>query len=204
MDEVRRRQRLDFGQGDDAFCVVDAFQQPGHVVGEGAHRLKAFFILTDIVGRHAVDAVPVLGCHDRHVRLHKVLQQTVVGGAGTTTTSGDDGRRRLVVQEFRTAEEDTVEQRRDLAVGACVIDRGADDDAVGFAHQFRAFIDDVFVAMNAESVVFVASAAGEATTDRLFADMENGRLDAVFVELHGDFGKRRVGAAMLIGTSVDQ
>ena len=97
MDEVGRRQRLDFGQGDDAFCVVDAFQQPGHVVGEGAHCLKTFFVLTDIVGRHAVDAVPVLGGHDRHVRLHKVLQQTVVGGAGAAATGGDDSRRRLII-----------------------------------------------------------------------------------------------------------
>jgi hypothetical protein len=42
--------------------------------------------------------------------------------------------------------------------------------------------------MDAETVVFVASAAGEATANWLFADMEDGRLDAVFVELHGDFG----------------
>ena len=204
MDEVRRRQRLDFGQGDDAFRVVDAFQQPGHVVGEGAHRLKAFFVLTDIVGRHAVDAVPILRGHDRHVRLHKVLQQTVVGSAGTATAGGDDGRRRLVVQVLRTAEEDTIEQRCDLAIRAGVIDGRADDDAVSFAHQFRAFIDDVFVAMDAETVVFVASAASKATADRLFADMEDGRLDAVFVELRGDFRKRREGAAVLVGTSVDQ
>ena len=58
--------------------------------------------------------------------------------------------------------------------------------------------------MDAEAVVFVATAARKATTDRLFADVENGRLDAVFVELHGDFGKRREGAAVLVGTSVDQ
>ena len=204
MDEVRRSQRLDFRQGDDAFRVVDAFQQPGHVVRERAHRLEAFDILADIVRRHAMDAVPVLGGHDRHVRLHKVLQQTVVGGAGAAAAGGDDGRRRLVVQVFGAAEEDAVEQRRDLAVGARVVDGGADDDAVGFAHQLRAFIDDVFVAMDAEAVVLVASAAGEAAADGLLANLEDGRLDAVLVELHGDFGKGRVGAAVFVGTSVDQ
>ena len=86
MDEVGRRQRLDFGQGDDAFCVVDAFQQPGHVVGEGAHCLKTFDVLADVVGRQAMDAVPVLRCDNRHVRLHEVLQKAVVGGAGTAAT----------------------------------------------------------------------------------------------------------------------
>ena len=58
--------------------------------------------------------------------------------------------------------------------------------------------------MDAEAVVFVASAARKAAADGLFADMENGRLDAVFIELRGDFGKRREGAAVLVGTSVDQ
>ena len=204
MDEIGGRQRLHFRKRDDAFRMVDAFQEPRHVVRQRAHRLEAFDVFADVVGRHAMDAVPVLRRDDRHVRLHEVLQKAVVGGAGAAAAGRNDGRGRLVVKVWRTAEEDAVEQRRDLAVRACVIDRGADDDAVGFAHQFRAFVDDVFVAMDAEAVVFVATAARKATADRLFADMENGRLNAVFIELRGDFGKRREGAAFFVGNSVDQ
>ena len=100
MDEVCRSQWFDFRQGDDAFRMVDAFQEPCHVVRKRAHRLKTFDVLADVVGRQAMDAVPVLRCDNRHVRLHEIFQKTVVGGAGAAATGGDDSRRRFVVQVF--------------------------------------------------------------------------------------------------------
>ena len=97
MDEICRSQRFDFRQGDDAFRMVDAFQEPRHVVRQRTHRLEAFFVLADIVGCQPMDAVPVLRCYNRHVRLHEVLQKAVVGGAGTAATGRDDGRGRLII-----------------------------------------------------------------------------------------------------------
>ena len=98
MDEVRRSQWFDFRQGDDAFRMVDAFQQPGHVVRKRTHRLEALDVFADIVGCHAMDAVPVLRCDNRHVRLHEVLQKAVVGGASAAATGRDNSRGRLVIQ----------------------------------------------------------------------------------------------------------
>lgn len=97
MDEVRRSQWFDFRQRDDAFRMVDAFQEPRHVVRKRAHRLEAFDVLADVVGRQAMDTVPVLRRDNRHVRLHKVLQKTVVGGAGAAATGRNDGRSRLII-----------------------------------------------------------------------------------------------------------
>ena len=50
-------------------ACFDTLQEPRHIPGEGPHRLQALDVLPHILRREAMDLVPVLRGHQRHIEM---------------------------------------------------------------------------------------------------------------------------------------
>ena len=59
------------------FSGLHAFQNPGHVAGQGAHGLQTFLVLQGIFPGETVNLVPVLGTGDDHIIHEEILQRAV-------------------------------------------------------------------------------------------------------------------------------
>ena len=60
MMKVCEDRRFFFGQADLLLAYLDTLHQKGHVAAKGAHGLQALGIFLDLLGRAAVDHVPIL------------------------------------------------------------------------------------------------------------------------------------------------
>ena len=66
MMEVCEDSRFFFGQADLLLAYLDTLHQKGHVAAKGAHGLQALGIFLDLLGRAAVDHVPILAAGHWH------------------------------------------------------------------------------------------------------------------------------------------
>ena len=66
MMKVCEDSRFFFGQADLLLAYLDTLHQKGHVAAKGAHGLQALGIFLDLLGRAAVDHVPILAAGHWH------------------------------------------------------------------------------------------------------------------------------------------
>ena len=102
---------------------------------------------------------------------------------------------------LRAAEGQAVEEARDEARRAAVVDGRADDEAIGSGEFVGRLIDDV---RKDTAAGLHTAVAGNAVLHRFLAEPDHLRLDALLVECGGNLCQCGVGAALLIGTAVDQ
>jgi hypothetical protein len=183
------------------FACLDAFGEPGHIPRQRAHGLQAFKVLADIIGREAVNLIPVLGADNGHVAHLEIFVETVERGRSTAAAAGDDGSREFAVQAavLRAAEGQSVKEARDHTRGACIVDRRADDDA-GTVFEFCCrLIDNVIKDAVPKLHAFIA---GNAVLQGLFAKPEKLGLYAEFREGLSHFVECRIRAAFFMRTAI--
>lgn len=145
-------------------------------MSQGAHGLKPFLILHDIFGTVPVDAIPILGGHNGHPVDGKVFIEPVKGCGGTAAASADYGCGRL---EGITAAgiKGPIQQCAEGAVGAGIVDWGADHDAIGPLHFLRQRVGAVVVKNTAPQLS--AGMTGNTAPDRGVPNVENFCLDSL-------------------------
>ena len=179
---------------------LDALQEPRHVLGERAHGLQPLLVPADVVRGEAVDLVPVLRGDQRHVADCEVLVQAVEGRGSPAPAAGHDGGSELSGHPGRVGIEEPVRERADLTRRASIVHRRAQDDGVELVQPLRQDVD--VVPDRAPSPLGAVSAVP--ASSGVVLDMVYLRLDTLLVEGVRDLLQGCVGAAVLLGATVDE
>lgn len=183
------------------FARVDALDEIRHVPAEVAHRLHSLQVLFHLLGRVAVDHVPIGGRNDGHLAYGEVFVQHVEGRRGAAPARRYDRRARLAGERRPARIEGAVEKGQNLPRGVCVVHGRAEHEAVGrfrlFGELARRVVKDAFAR-------FPALAAGDAVLHGLCTRLENFRFDALFFQRFGDLAEGGIGAAVRARTAVDK
>ncbi len=70
--------------------AVNFFEEPGHVLTEGAHDLDAFSVVFYFPGISAKPHIPIVGTRDNHLVEEKKIVHRAKDMGGTGATNGDD------------------------------------------------------------------------------------------------------------------
>ena len=98
--------------------------------------------------------------------------------------------------------ERAVEGREDATAGVRVVDGRSKDKAVCLFGGGNQLVDHVVV-KGAAAIELAALAATDAVANGLGAQLEYLGIDALGMQLLGDFGERRSGVAVCLGATVD-
>lgn len=181
--------------------ALDAAEQPRHVLPQHAHRLQPLAVLAHIVGREAVDRIPVLRRDDGHVADGEILVELLEGGRGAAPAARDNRSADLARHAPLRRIEEPVEEGDKLPGRSAVIDRRADDQTVELLQPGLNLLHHVI----AEAVPRLeAVAAGDAARQGLLAQIEHLGLDSVLLQRGGHLAQGRMGAALTVGAAVDK
>ena len=203
MMEVCEDSRFFFGQADLLLAYLDTLHQKGHVAAKGAHGLQALGIFLDLLGRAAVDHVPILAAGHWHPTHGKIFVQHIVGSSVAAAPTGHDRSTHFHgLVDVQGTEEQAVHKGDRAACRGTKVHRCANDKGIGFSQLGGYFVDniikDALVGAGA-----VAAAAGDAAPDGLTAHLDSLHLYAVFPENGFHFLERQGGIPADAGASVD-
>ena len=153
-----------------------------------------------------MDHVPVARAHNGHVRDGEELLHVVEGGCGAGASGGRDGRGGLEAQyvgraRFAVGVEQAVHKAHEGAGGMGIVDGRAEDESVRLLGTGAKLVDGI---VEDASAGLAATPARHAAGGGLGADPEDLAFDSMRIKRRGDFGKRAVGAAVLVRASVDE
>ena len=204
MMEVCEDSRFFFGQADLLLAYLDTLHQKGHVAAKGAHGLQALGIFLDLLGRAAVDHVPILAAGHWHPTHGKIFVQHIVGSSVAAAPTGHDRSTHFHgLVDVQGTEEQAVHKGDRAACRGTKVHRCANDKGIGFSQLGGYFVDniikDALVGAGA-----VAAAAGDAAPDVLVAHMDDLGFNALGFQRICQFGQGRKGAAVGPRTAVDE
>ena len=159
-------------------------------------------ILDNLIGSVAVHLVPVVGRDYGHIADGEILVQGVEGGRRAAAAAAHHSRAGLVGHERTAREEESVEEGRELAGDGGIVHGRTEDDAVALGGKGHHFVHHVIA--ETAAAVLAAGSAGDTARNRIGADMEYLRGNALVDELGSHFGKRSVGTAAHMGAAVDE
>lgn len=190
------------GRGRDAgiFSRLDAFQQPGHLARQVAHGLETLRVLADILGAVAVDHVPIGGTHLWHAADAEIFVQIVQRGRGPRPAGAGHRGPGLALEGIAPTVKGPVQERQHPATGVGIIDRGAEDKAVGLPCLGDKVVDPVVVK---NAALFGAFPAAETVPLRAPADLDDLPLHPLAGELGPDLAQGGEGTSRGVGTSVE-
>lgn len=201
-DEIRAELRFGCGRPNASlFARVDTLDKVRHVPAEIAHRLQSLQILHDILGRSAVDHVPIGGRDNRHLANGEIFVQHVEGGRRAAPARRYDDGARLAGKRRTARIKGAVEKRLNLPRGVRVVHGRAEHEAVA---RFRLFGELVRRVVKDAFANFPALAAGDAVLHGPCAYLKNLRFDALFLQRFGDLAEGGIGAAVRARTAVDK
>ena len=99
--------------------------------------------------------------------------------------------------------EGAVESREDASAGMRIVDGGAKDKAICLLGGSDELVHHVIV-KGAATAKFATLAATDAIANGLGAQLKHFGINAFGIELLGDFGECAGGAAVCLGTAIDQ
>ena len=179
------------------------FQQPCHIVGQGAHGLHALVVKRSLSFLASIDDVPVLRSHHGHVHHLEGHVQCLERCGGSTPSAYAYRCGRLVLHLGASRVEQPLHQRQHRAVGLSVIDRRADNERVGVVKHLTDAVADVVVEDAAAMPLRLALVTGDAAPDGLHANLHNLSLNALFLQCAGHLAQCHKGVALSTGAAVD-
>ena len=86
-----------FSLGEAVFFLTegDGSHQERHIIGKGAHCLKALGIILHLTGDRAVNAVPILTCRHRHAAIGQIFIELIKCRRATASAGNHDRRAHL-------------------------------------------------------------------------------------------------------------
>ena len=197
---IAKVERSPFARADLLLTYLDTLHQKGHVAAKGAHGLQALGIFLDLLGRAAVDHVPILaGCH-WHSGHGEILVQHIEGGSIAAPAAGNHRCAHLHgLVDAEGAEKQSVHKGDGSACGRGKVHRAADDKGIRLRQLWRNFIDSI---VKHALAGFVTLAAGNAAANILVAYMEQFHFDALGLQRVFQLGQGGVGAAPWMGATV--
>ena len=202
VDEVRPHALFVFRKNNACLLAgLDGLEEPDHVGGQGAHGLQAFLVLADVVGREAVDLVPVLGGNNGHVVHEEILVEAVEGCGCTAAAAGNHSCGQLALQAGACAEAEAVQNAADLGGCAAVVNGRAHNDAVELIQTVDDLVDQI---VEDAAAGFCALAAVDAAVDGFGAHPHDFGFDAVLVQNACHLIEGGIAAAVLMGAAVEK
>ena len=185
-------------------AYLDTLHQKGHVAAKGAHGLQALGIFLDLLGRAAVDHVPILAAGHWHPTHGKIFVQHIVGSSVAAAPTGHDRSTHFHgLVDVQGTEEQAVHKGDRTACRGTKVHRCANDKGIGFSQLGGYFVDNIIkVALVGAGAV--AAAAGDAAPDVLVAHMDDLGFNALGFQRICQFGQGRKGAAVGPRTAVDE
>lgn len=202
-DEVGRC-AIGFGCVDTSgLSCLDTAQEPGHVFADVSHGGKALGIPIGVAGHATKHVVPVRGGDHGHLVDGEVLIEHIEGGRRTAATGDGDGSARLVCKGLAAGIEGAIEGRKNAAAGVRVVDGRAKDKAICLLGGSDELVHHVVV-KGAATTKLAALAATDAIANGLGAELKHLGINALGIELLGDFVECAGGVAICLGTAIDQ
>ena len=144
MMEVCEDSRFFFGQADLLLAYLDTLHQKGHVAAKGAHGLQALGIFLDLLGRAAVDHVPILAAGHWHPTHGKIFVQHIVGSCVAAAPTGHDRSTHFHgLVDVQGTEEQAVHKGDRAACRGTKVHRCANDKGIGFSQLGGYFVDNI-------------------------------------------------------------
>ena len=148
------------------FAEGDALHQEGHIIGQGTHGLKAFFVHNGLPQISSVNTVPVLAGYNRHIGYGEELVQFIKSSRASTSSCTDNAGTDFHGLVERGAVKEAVKTGNQGSICGSKVDRTCDNQPIGGFKFWGQFVDDIIE--NAFSV-FLTGITGDASSYILVA-----------------------------------
>ena len=183
---------------------MNLLQQPGHVLGHGAHGLHTLHVERSLSGLASVGYVPVLRGDYGHIHHLESHVHGLESSRRTAPSAHAHGSGRLILSKLSGREEHPLNERQHRAVGLSVVDRRADNQRIALLQLLCDAVADIVVEHATLQLLHGTLPAGNATTHGLHPDMDNLCFQTVLFECLCSLAQRHKRVAVLARTAVDK